>query len=198
MSAHPRLQSLTELVERFLPLQRWGFKQSVQFFGKSEPRIFIRPEKWGMPIVIYDTESCRVKFLFDEEARDFQLLIYYGRLHAPDDQWLMKWNGVDCYCWHSNYHLVLKFLDGITPREAIEKTSTRPEGLKEFKYVLGQDINELDLRIHAEGWEYYGNRLFELFDLRRPELWERYTRFIQEYYDLQFRSDDNPRLDRIC
>ena len=199
MSVHPRLQSLTELVERFLPFQQWGFTQNARFFGQSENRMVIH-EKWAIPIVIYDSDYCRVKFLFDQEDRDFPLRVHYGRLHAPDDEWLMKWNGEDCYCWHDIY-TALKFLDGNTPREALEKSHIRPEGLKEFRYVKRQDIDnqpEWDARIHAKFWGYYGNRLFELFDLRHPELWEQYTQFIKEYYNLQFRSDDNPRLDQIC
>jgi hypothetical protein len=31
-------------------------------------------------------------------------------------------------------------------------------------------------------WEHYGDRLFDVFDLRRPDLWEEYQRFVQEYW----------------
>jgi hypothetical protein len=38
---------------------------------------------------------------------------------------------------------------------------------------------------HAMIWEHYGQRLFELFDLRRPDLWEKYSSFVIQVYDLK-------------
>ncbi len=39
--------------------------------------------------------------------------------------------------------------------------------------------------MHAIIWEKYGYRLFELFDLRRPDLWEKYSVFIKQVYDIR-------------
>src|SRR5210317_121476 len=33
-------------------------------------------------------------------------------------------------------------------------------------------------------WEHYGQSLFDLFDLRQPELWKEYRVFLKEYYQL--------------
>jgi hypothetical protein len=35
---------------------------------------------------------------------------------------------------------------------------------------------------HAFLWKYYGQRLFDLFDLNHPDLWEEYRHFLKEYY----------------
>jgi len=204
MSSDSRLQLLTELVERFLPFQENGFKQTSRFFGKSENGMVFR-EKWGMTVVIYDSDYCRVKFLFDSEKSSFPLSIYYGRLHAPNDEWLIKWNGEDCYCWHSDFEIALKFLDGIAPRDAAENYLLRPEGLKDFNYASGHDNNtqpEQMLIAHAKCWDYYGNRMFGLFDLRSPsELWERYVKFLKEYDSLTWThelQDRYLRMYQIC
>lgn len=39
-------------------------------------------------------------------------------------------------------------------------------------------------KAHAFLWKSYGQRLFDLFDLNRPDLWEEYRRFLKEYYEL--------------
>jgi hypothetical protein len=31
-------------------------------------------------------------------------------------------------------------------------------------------------------WKTYEKKLFELFDLRRPELWNKYREYLKEYY----------------
>ncbi len=47
-----------------------------------------------------------------------------------------------------------------------------------------------DYSLALEGfiWEYYGERLFSLFDLSQPERWEQFRRFLREYYEL---TDDD-------
>ena len=47
-------------------------------------------------------------------------------------------------------------------------------------------IEERSLKLHAAIWTQYGLPFFELFDLRRTELWEKYTVFLKEYYRLSY------------
>jgi hypothetical protein len=48
-------------------------------------------------------------------------------------------------------------------------------------------------------WEYYGQRLFELFDVRRPELWEQFAHFIKEFHKIKrSNSYDYVAPDKIC
>jgi len=50
-----------------------------------------------------------------------------------------------------------------------------------------------------EIWEHYGKRLFELFDLRQPNLWEQYRGFLKEFYDIKGRiSFIKPAMDKVC
>ncbi len=46
--------------------------------------------------------------------------IYYGRLHAPNEETTMIWNGEECHCWH-RFELALHFLDGRTPEYASKR-----------------------------------------------------------------------------
>jgi hypothetical protein len=111
--------------------------------------------------------------------------IYYGRLHAPDDKNVISWNGEEYYCWH-DLNEPLLFLDRLSPREAAERSihGPRPNAMDIFdKSVLGKSLAhkqpEWLVRMHASIWEHYGQRLFELFDLRCPEIWREYTDFIK-------------------
>ena len=36
-----------------------------------------------------------------------------------------------------------------------------------------------------ENWNYYGEKLFKLFDLNNPEQWEKCILFLKEYYSLR-------------
>ncbi|MCI0551446.1 MAG: hypothetical protein L0287_10850 [Anaerolineae bacterium] len=198
-----RLQMLIDLVVRFMPLEKWGFKQSVHFFSEYRPDVLFPSGKGAYPTVIYDSEHSRVKFLLDRERYGDELIVYYGRLHAPNDKGLINWNGEDCYCWHShNIDLALKFLDGISPKEVAKKRWEPPRGSQEFvKLSLERTIGQPEsmARRHAVIWEYYGHRLFNLFDLHRSDLWTQYARFVKEYYDLFGRAPNvTPSFDKIC
>ena len=82
------------------------------------------------------------------------------------------------------------------------KRGRDPEGLGEFRKLgLENTVDDIEysLRYHAAIWDYYGNRLFELFDLRQPELWEQYTQFVKEFYDRHRHSPNiQPPLDKVC
>jgi hypothetical protein len=55
------------------------------------------------------------------------------------------------------------------------------------------------LKMHMEVWDHYGKRFFKLFDLRRPDLWEQYSGFLKEFYDIKGRpSFIKPAMDKVC
>ena len=85
-----RYQECNKLLNENLDFERWGFRQS-----------YILPKKF--PLIIYDSQWCRVKFSFDHGDRyddRAHLSVYYGRLHAPSDDSFMVWNDEKCWCWH--------------------------------------------------------------------------------------------------
>ena len=58
---------------------------------------------------------------------------------------------------------------------------------------------EWTAEMHKAIWQYYGNRLFELFDLRRPDLWQQYREFLKEVYDIKGRNPAiKPAMDKVC
>jgi hypothetical protein len=81
-------------------------------------------------------------------------------------------------------HLPLYFLDGLSPQEA--KNTKHPRLIKEFEQSdLAKSIRsepEKDVLLQATIWEAYGQRLFDIFDARNKDLWERYSVFVSEYW----------------
>ena len=130
--------------------------------------------------------------------------IYYGRSHAPNNEIRMNWDGEECHCWHRE-ELALHFLDGRTPEEAAKLISTH-RVIEQYKgSVLGQSLTgnrrqpEWLVRMHSVIWDEYAPRLFEVFDLRRPELWEKYRQFLKAVYDIKGRPDFiKPSMDKVC
>ena len=189
-----RGQKMIQLANEFLPLKRWSFHQSA-YLPKEHSQVF------------YDSEWCRLNFVWsgwDVYVGDM-ISIYYGRLHAPNDKDVTTWNGEECYCWH-RINEPLLFLDGLSPIEAVEhsKYGQLPDVMAVFdKSELGRSLThkqpEWLVRMHAAIWEHYGQRLFELFDLRRPDLWKQYTGFIGLYYEIEGSIKDMmPPQDKVC
>jgi len=172
------IAAVVNLVTHSLPLSQWGLAESV----KTDS------------YVIYNSQWCRVKFYIDIDGHTHwtSLWVYYGRLHALDNEWTMKWKGRYHYCWHdSNSDLkeALQFLDGVSPGTAYKTRWQRLPLLDEFhNSESGKNLirypDEYTLQSQALIWKHYGVHLFELFDLRRPDLWEKYTDFLKEYYTL--------------
>jgi len=168
------VQKLSQLVEQLMPLKTWGFKQSALFFTKS-----------NYPVAIYDSEQCRVRFLLDQDRNGNSVSVSYGRLHALNDEEIMHWNGNQCYCWH-RINMAIRFLDSISLSQVVEKQFKRPQIIEEFELSelakSTKDVVERTLFMHASIWEHYGDRLFDLYDLRQPELWERFTQFSEKFH----------------
>ena len=199
------MQSLLEHIERALPLDQWKFQQSAKFFAKGSPRSkdYETGNDGYYPVVIYDSSKCRVLFTLDYSGfgRSYASFIYYGRLHAPNDISIMKWENEDCYCWNSIEDATLPFLDEVSPSAAVDKGRKHLWGLpdpSEFAQSSTEHI-QYPLKLHAAIWNDYGNRLFDLFDLSNADLWSRYRQYLKEYYNIRARSSHHtPGFDKAC
>jgi hypothetical protein len=184
------IQEMSRVAQSFLDLAAWGFKESY------------RSVKSGN--LIYDSEWCRVNFVW--AGWDYRggnsISIYYGRLHASNENTTVIWNDEECYCWH-RFEYAIHFLDGRAPVDAVKMNLSHP--IKnpfyepEFRKKFQGRQPEWLAQMHATIWKHYGKRLFELFDLRRPDLWNQYRQFLKEFYDIKGRSPIiKPALDKVC
>ena len=186
------------LLEENLEIERWNFRLT---FTK-----FIKPKSIKL---IYDSEWCRVKFMFSRMhfPETDKLLIDYGRLHAPDEELFMTWKGEGCRCWH-NILDPLRFLDGLTPAEAYAQArggEQLPLLVRDFraskigKQLLAEYPPKATIVLQSRLWGHYGESLFELFDLRLPDLWKEYRGFLKEYYSLLgLKSDYGLPYEYVC
>jgi hypothetical protein len=176
-------KAVLQLIERNLQVEQWRFRRTFTNFAKT-----------SSILAIYDSEWCRVSFLVSRgrDPEDDEVSIEYGRLHAPNEEPFMVWQGEECNCWH---HILdaLRFLDGLSPLQAMEQARIRnelPRVIAEFRdspdgqKLLQEYPPEYAVKQEAAIWEHYGIRLFELFDLRRPDLWDEFRAFLREYHRL--------------
>jgi len=189
---------IAHLAQTYLSLDRWMFQESARLTELSNEK---------SPTVIYDSPWCRIQITFDEwvpphQSVDYAIRIYYGRLHALDNMSTMVWNGEECWCWHSVIK-ELHFLDNQIPEYAANNLHSHDLLKKYREIVQSKDLRhkqvEWEIRKHAFIWEHYAPRLFELFDLRRTDLWEQYRQFLKQVYDIKGRSPNiKPPLDKVC
>jgi hypothetical protein len=184
------INEMTRVAQSFLDLDLWGFKESYRSAKSAE--------------VIYDSEWCRISFIWGgwDPMGGNNINIRYGRLHAPTEKAVMVWNGEECHSWH-RVEYGLHFLDGRTASDAARlrysHSITSPFYEEEFRHKFSRRQPEWLVHMHATIWQHYGKRLFELFDLRRPDLWEQYRHFLTEVYDIAGRSPAiRPPLDKVC
>lgn len=186
------VQEMVRVAQSFLDLASWGFKESY------------RSAKSGN--LIYDSEWCRLNLVWEgwDSGGGNSMSIYYGRLHAPDEETTMIWNSEECNCWH-RFELALHFLDGRTPEYASTNIYTHSLIEQYKRSEPGQSFAgkrrqpEWLAQMHVTIWRHYGKRFFELFDLRRPDLWEGYRQFLKEVYDIEGRFPEiEPPLDKVC
>ena len=191
-------EAVRQLIEENLEIERWNFHLTFTKFNKPKS---IK--------LIYDSEWCRIKFMFSRMhyPETDKLLIDYGRLHAPDEELFITWNSEGCRCWHSVLD-PLRFLDGQTPAEAHQQArlgEQLPLLLRDFKaskigkQLLAEYPPKATIVLQSRLWQHYGESLFELFDLRRPDLWEEYRGFLREYYSLLgLKSDYGLPYEYVC
>ena len=174
-----QMQEAVNLIGRFLPLKKWSLKQTAQFVAAKY-----------ISAVIYDSDKCRIIIYYEaipnrEYERSFSF--YYGRLGLRDNAGVLsigtKLENIHLY-WHGSYY-PFRFLDGLSPREAkaeIEPRLTRE--IKQSELVKGMwNVPEKDLVMQAEIWETHGQQLFNIFDAKNKDLWERYCAFLREYWE---------------
>jgi len=169
---------------------------------------FLTPQKRGFglsysgtvfnyrPSILYQSKQCQVKIscMRDRPYEEVELSFLYGRLHAPIDKDIMEWNKEMCWCWHrvDAGSPLLSFLDGLSPADA-EKLPF-PEIFRAFfesSRNMGWTRSEFMARKHAMIWEHYDQRLFNLFDIGYPHLWEEYINFLKEYTRLRQEQDNS-------
>jgi hypothetical protein len=144
------------------------------------------------PLTIsYQSGQCKMKISCrrDKPYDDIELSILYGRLHAPFDRDFIEWNGEKCHCWHGvSASPLMPFLDGLSPAAAVELTSSKIVN-DFFESSRGKEwtTSERFARMHAMIWKNYGQRFFDLFDLKYPDLWKEYVAFLKEYYEIDTR-----------
>jgi len=175
-------------VKNNLPLEKWGFDNSPHLFDGY----------------IFESKFCRVKFelsLFNYYPL-FETIIYYGRLHAPDNEKHLMWNGKKCLCWHSNIYITIPFIEGISAQQLAADSHRKI--WQSFVDNLKVDYPptfylEYPLQLHAKIWEHYGERFFSIFDLRKPELWEKYSEYSDIYNEsVKKRLDLSRDIEKIC
>ena len=187
--------SASELLETFIGYveldpspESWGFDKNIRLPNKLT--------------VIYDSEFCRVKFALrpSDYGPVYATYIFYGRLHAPDDQQYMQWNNENCLCWHSNITgLTLPFIEGISPQQLAENSGDIWQSLEKDFNVFPSDYVQHPLSLHSKIWGKYGKRLFSIFDLRNPELWEEYSKYSNEYNEARHKKwNISHAIEKIC
>jgi len=167
------LHKFIEYVEINTSPENWGFHKNVRLPSQLT--------------VIYDSEFCRVKFKlsYSDHGPLYATSIFYGRRHAPDTQQHMTWHKENCLCWHSNMlGLTLPFLEGVPPRQLAENSGDFQKSLENSFNAFPTNDIEPPLELHSKIWEEYGQRLFSIFDLRKPELWDEYSKYSNEFHGL--------------
>jgi hypothetical protein len=184
------IEEMSRIAKTFLDLDLWGLKESY------------RSAKSGS--LILDSEWCRVNLVWGGwDYGGNSINIYYGRLHAPNtEEATMMWNGEECRCWH-DFDFALHFLDGQVPADAAKLDHshriTDPFYEEEFRQKFSHRQPEWLAQMHITIWQHYRKRFFELFDLRRPDLWGKYRQFLKEIYDIKGRHPFiKPPLDQVC
>jgi hypothetical protein len=124
-----------------------------------------------------------------------------------DEVSFMEWEGRQCRCWHFVIEPLL-FLDGLSPAEAREQTivyKQLPVVVRDYRQSpLGKKLiieyaPKSAIVMHSTIWKQYGLKLFELFDLHRPDLWEAYRKFHIEYHRLLgTKTIYGPPIENIC
>lgn len=177
-----------DLVKVELP----GILEAIGKYLKPEKRgfqlVFTGVMPLSAPSIHYESAQCKMRLIYnrDRPYEDIELYISYGRQHAPFDKQVIEWHHKKCYCWHSlEGSVLLNFLDGVSPSDVDHEEYKVPRLSKIFNdahRITTWSRTEFLVRKHAFLWEHYGQHLFDLFDLNRPDLWEDYTRYLEEYY----------------
>jgi len=184
------IKEMRRIAQTLLNVGFWGFEEAY-YSAKSQELIF-------------DSQLCRINLIWGgwDQAGGNNMYIRYGRLHAPIEKKTMLWSGEECNCWHDIDH-PLNFLDGQRPADVVQRfyshPVTDPFYEKDLRLKFYRRQPEWLAEMHLAIWKHYGNRFFEIFDLRRPDLWGKYQLFLKEFYDIKGRRAGTvPPLDKVC
>jgi hypothetical protein len=184
------IEDMNQIAQIFLDVNTWGFKESYRI---------LKPGK-----LIFNSEWCRLNLIWNgwDYLGGNTISILYGRLHALNDKATMVWNNEECHCWHDINH-ALHFLDGRSPRDTTKVIYSHPLTDPFYEDEVQEQFDrrqpEWLAKIHVTIWQHYSKSFFELFDLRRPDLWEQYRQFLKEFYDIKGRNlAIKPPLDKVC
>jgi hypothetical protein len=184
------INEMVRIADNLLNLKSYGFELSYQDEKSSK--------------LVFQSEWCKISLTW--EGWDYgvgnSMQILYGRLHASNDKNMMIWNGDECRCWH-RVEYPLHFLDKQTPvdvaRLRLSHPTTDPFYEAEITEKFYRRQPEWLAEMHSAVWQQYGQQLFELFDLRRPDLWQQYQQFLKEVYDITGRKPrPGPPMDKVC
>jgi hypothetical protein len=184
------ITEMTRIAQSILGLYARGFKETYRSAKPGE--------------LIFDSAWCRISLTWGgwDPAGGNSAHIRYGRLHALNEKETMIWDGDECHCWHDIDH-PLNFLDERRPVDVVKRYYSHPVTDPFYENELRQKFHrrqpEWLAQMHLAIWEHYGDRFFEIFDLRRPDLWEKYQIFLKEFFDLKGRRAGTvPPLDKVC
>jgi len=176
-------------IERQLDFDRWGFRLA---YAGARPTASV--------VLVYESPKCRVQFGYVRgrftrpqarvgEGAEEEASYGYGRLHAPDEEDTVTIDGKEYVAWHYPPDL-MNYLEYRNRRFSLEQVAAAPQlplvwrEIKEEqeRKQIGNRLEAWAARI-ALSWERYAPELFDILDLRRPELWEGYRRFRQDLWE---------------
>lgn len=189
LDKNPYAPQLKTGIERRIDFGRWGFHLA---YAGGRPMADV--------LLVYESAQCRVQFGYSRgryatrkdkvgEAMEEHASYGYGRLHAPDEGDTVTIDGKVYVAWHDSPRL-LNYLEYRNGRASLEEAAAAG-GLPLRWGEISQDVaahgpstwlESWATRI-AVSWERYGSELFDLLDLRRPDLWEGYRKFRKELWE---------------
>jgi hypothetical protein len=183
LEENPYAPQLKTGIERQIDFGRWGFHLA---YAGARPTADV--------ILVYQSPLCRVRFGYARgrfAAREAKLgqgveeeaFYEYGRLHAPDSEDALTIDGKKNVAWHYP-PLLLNYLECRDGRASLDEVAAAPQ-LPFAKDRIRQEAQargpstwpETWASRIAVTWDLYGEHLFEVLDVRRPELWEGYRTF---------------------
>lgn len=165
-------QKLIQKLEQWLDFKRWGFKL---IYSNPAP-------KSAVYYIVYQSEQCKIRFRWEQD-RPYEspsISESYGRSHAPPNESYLMWNGEKCLCWH-HIARVINFFDGVSPMESESNFSLPKITHGFYRANIGKfEQPEYIAKLTTHIWDHYGQRIFDLFDVRQTDLWDQYIDFVEE------------------
>ena len=187
---------LIQAITQHLDYKKWGFSYEI-FHAKNGSDYIDYSSR-----IIFQSIQCKLQVGIFRDIRDRYAQVYFlcGRLHASNIADFTIWNGEKCHCWQTISY-ALNFLDGLTPEEAAKNLFSK--FLLDFRKnnkQKGWSPVEEDIRMLSAVLNQYGTDLFNLFDLRNPDLWQKYYDFYKRIYHITSTYSDNSLVPqyKIC